>query len=242
MKLLDLFTGTGSIARVARDLGFEVVSLDIDPRCQPDICADIMVWDPKMEMMAIEPGDFEVIWASPPCETFSCARKCNIGRNVGGELMTAERLNQDMENVGVPILRRTQELIEYLKPKAWYIENPYTGHMKEYISEKPYIFDYCMFGFDYRKRTAVWSNINVESKMCDRSHLTSGKHRKTAIGTSKTQTGQGGGSSKSGRYAIPESLVIYLLTEFDVQMRRKGASPTQCKTCEHFGDRVGGSG
>ena len=83
--------------------------------------------------------------------------------------------------------------------------------MKEYIAEKPYIFDYCMFGYDYRKRTAVWTNVNVESKMCDRSHLIDGKHRMTAIGTSKSQTGQGGGSSKAGRYSVPSELVRYLL-------------------------------
>ena len=224
MTLLDLFTGTGSIAKVARDLGFEVTTLDIDPRCNPDICADILSWDPKMEMMAIEPGDFDVVWESPPCQMFSCARKCNIGREVNGEIMTAERLHLEMENIGVPILQKTQEIIKFLQPTAWFIENPYTGKMKNYIADKPYIYDYCMFGFDYRKRTAVWSNLLLKSRLCDRSHLTNGKkHKMTAIGTSKTQTGQGGGSSKSRRYAVPESLVRYLLTEVDVQKRHEVA-------------------
>ena len=209
MKLLDLFTGTGSIAKVARDLGYEVVSLDIDPKCNPDICADITEFDYKCQF---EAGEFDVIWASPPCETFSCARKCNIGREVNGEMMTADRLHQDMENRGVPILRKTQEIIEFLQPAVWYIENPYTGRMKEYISEKPYIFDYCMFGFDYRKRTAVWSNLVLESKMCDKSHLVGRRHKMTAIGSSKTQAGQGGSRSKGGRYSVPEMLVRHLLT------------------------------
>ena len=213
MKLLDLFTGTGSIAKVARELGYEVVSLDIDPKCNPDICADITEFDYQSQF---EPGDFDIVWASPPCETFSCARKCNIGRRVNGELMTAERLHQDMENIGVPILRKTQELIQYLKPKAWFIENPYTGKMKEYIAEKPIIVDYCMFGYDYRKRTAVWSNLVLESKMCDRTHLIDNKHRMTAIGSSKTQPGQGGSRSKGGRYSVPADLVRYLLAKYEM--------------------------
>jgi hypothetical protein len=213
MKLLDLFTGTGSIAKVARELGYEVVSLDIDPKCNPDICADITEFDYQSQF---EPGDFDIVWASPPCETFSCARKCNIGRRVNGELMTAERLHQDMENIGVPILRKTQELIQYLKPKAWFIENPYTGNMKEYIAEKPIIVDYCMFGYDYRKRTAVWSNLVLESKMCDKSHLVNNRHLRTAIGSSKTQLGQGGSRSKSGRYSVPSDLVQYLLGKHNV--------------------------
>ena len=208
MKLLDLFTGTGSIAKVARELGFEVTTLDIDPRCNPDICADVITFDYKCHF---EPGSFDVIWSSPPCQTFSCARKCNIGRKVNGELLTAERLNQDMENVGVPILRKTQEIIEFLQPKVWFIENPYTGKMKEYISEKAYIYDYCMFGFPYRKRTAIWSNVPLHSVMCDGSHLINGRHQQTAIGASRTQPGQGGGRNKKGRYAIPKALIVKLI-------------------------------
>ena len=70
--------------------------------------------------------------------------------------------------------------------------------MKNYITEKPVVFDYCMFGFDYRKRTSIWSNKKklVDCK-CDRSHLVDGRHKMTAIGTSKTQAGQGGGSTVS---------------------------------------------
>ena len=213
MKLLDLFTGTGSIAKVARELGYEVVSLDIDPKCNPDICADITEFDYQSQF---EPGSFDIIWASPPCQTFSCARKCNIGRHVKGELMTQETLARDVNELGVPILRRTQEIIEFLQPKAWYLENPYTGSMKSYIDQKPYIFDYCMFDFDYRKRTAVWSNLVLESKMCDKSHLVNGRHLRTAIGSSKTQPGQGGSRSKGGRYSVPADLVRYLLAKYEM--------------------------
>ena len=95
----------------------------------------------------------------------------------------------------------------------WY---PYTGNMKEYIAEKPIIVDYCMFGYDYRKRTAIWSNVNVESKMCDKSHLVNNRHLRTAIGSSKTQPGQGGSRSKGGRYSVPEPLVQYLLGKHNV--------------------------
>jgi hypothetical protein len=201
MKLLDLFTGTGSVARVARDLGYEVTTLDIDKRCSPDICADILTFDYTTL------DKYDVVWASPPCNTFSHARKSNIGRNG----YTAESLARDIEEIGLPILRRTQELIDYLKPTYFFIENPYTGEMKKYIEEKPYVFDYCMFGFDYRKRTALWSNKPLKSCMCDRSHLIDGKHKTTSIGSSKTQKGQGGGDSKIGRYAIPQLLLVYLL-------------------------------
>ena len=44
MKLLDLFSGTGSVGRVARDLGFSVISLDLK---NANINTDILSWDYK---------------------------------------------------------------------------------------------------------------------------------------------------------------------------------------------------
>ena len=93
-RLLDLFTGTGSVARVAEELGYEVHTLDIDRRCKPDLCVDVLEFD---YANAFEPGYFDVVWASPPCHTFSCARKCNIGRYVKGEMCTRETLTRDAQ-------------------------------------------------------------------------------------------------------------------------------------------------
>jgi len=92
MRLLDLFTGTQSVAKVARELGFDVLTLDINPACKADITMCITEWD----YTSFPSGHFDIIWASPPCQTFSCARKCNIGRNVNGEVMTHETLQRDL--------------------------------------------------------------------------------------------------------------------------------------------------
>jgi hypothetical protein len=43
MLILELFSGTGSVGNVAKELGHEVVSLDRD--MEADIRADIMDWD-----------------------------------------------------------------------------------------------------------------------------------------------------------------------------------------------------
>ena len=43
-QALDLFSGTGSVACRLRGLGYEVISLDIDPRTNPTLCMDILQW------------------------------------------------------------------------------------------------------------------------------------------------------------------------------------------------------
>ena len=70
MRLLELFSGTKSVSKVARDLGWESLSLDLCPRHSPDLCIDIMDFDE-----ALYPKDyFDFIWASCPCEAYSSAR------------------------------------------------------------------------------------------------------------------------------------------------------------------------
>ena len=61
--LLELFKGTGSVGKVFKRRGWDVVSLDIDAEFRPTIVCDIMKWDYKRFKRR---PDF--IWASPPCQ------------------------------------------------------------------------------------------------------------------------------------------------------------------------------
>ncbi len=68
MKLLELFSGTGSVGKVARFYGFDVVSLDRD--ISANVKMDIMDWN----YQEFPPQHFDVIWASPPCTVYSRAK------------------------------------------------------------------------------------------------------------------------------------------------------------------------
>ena len=143
MKLLELFSGTKSIGRAFEALGWQVTSLDSDPQSQPSLCCDILEWDYR----AFEPGHFDLVWASPVCTEFSRA-------------MT--RRPRRLEE-GDRLVLRTIEIIGYLRPRWWAIENPRSGLLKTRSFMKGQPFDavtYCQYGYRYRKATRIWNNLS----------------------------------------------------------------------------------
>lgn len=67
MRVLDLFTGTGSVANYAKEMGWEVVTLDIDPKSNATFTMDILDFDYKQ----FEVGHFDLVFASPDCSVYS---------------------------------------------------------------------------------------------------------------------------------------------------------------------------
>ena len=94
MRVLELFSGTGSVGNVCKRLGCEVVSLDRD--MDADIRTDIMDWDYR----SYPPGYFDVVWSSPPCTERSRAKTVGVRK--------LDEANS--------IVRRTLEIIDYLQP------------------------------------------------------------------------------------------------------------------------------
>ena len=62
LRVLELFSGTGSVSTAFRSAGHEVISLDTDPRGAPTICQNILDWNFK----TLPRGHFDAIWASCP--------------------------------------------------------------------------------------------------------------------------------------------------------------------------------
>ena len=165
MKVLELFSGSGSVGKVCKLLGYECVSVDIEFEATHRV--DILEFDYKQ----YKPDEFDIVWGSPPCTYYSGLQRTWIGKQKKDGIYTIEKHNQDLENSDKLVLK-TLEIIDYFKPKLWFMENPQTGTLKtrEIVKDLPYYdVDYCMYSdWGYRKRTRIWTNKkNFDAKKCD---------------------------------------------------------------------------
>ena len=155
MRALDLCAGTHSFTRVAEQLGWEVISVDISQKYSPTIVGDVLEIDYKQW----PPGHFDFVWCSPPCETFSVA--CAHLFDADGREARAQQ--------GNAVARKTREILDYLDPKFYVVENPlcsliWKQGIYEDLPKKK--VSYCMYGFPYRKNTLLATNVPFEPKLC----------------------------------------------------------------------------
>ena len=154
MRVLELFSGTGSVGKVCEELGYETISVDLEMPATHKV--DIMEFDYKQY-----PKDyFDVVWASPPCTEYSYLQNCWLGRNRKGKIYTKEIMEQDMLEADKLVLK-SLEIIKYFNPTLWFIENP-KGRLKDrpIMADIPfYVVDYCKYSdWGYKKTTYIWTN------------------------------------------------------------------------------------
>ena len=98
----------------------------------------------------------DLIWASPPCTTFSIAGCYNHYDEVNGLLVPTS----EDAMIGQSILLRTIEIIKACNPKYFFIENP-RGLMRKMPCMKEFeraTIWYCRYGDKRAKPTDIWSN------------------------------------------------------------------------------------
>ncbi|EPS57239.1 hypothetical protein M569_17581, partial [Genlisea aurea] len=95
-RALDLFSGTKSVSKVLKGWGYETITVDMDSRYQPDMCANILEWNYRQ----YPPGYFDIVTASPPCTEFSKAKTI-------GERKLA---------LALEVVQKTLEIIQYFNP------------------------------------------------------------------------------------------------------------------------------
>lgn len=195
MRVLELFSGTGSVSKVCKKLGYEVVSVDISNQfMNPTHLVDIL----KFNYKQYKSGYFDIIWASPPCRTFSSMKFLTA---------TMEEILKEIELEGLPPLKKTLEIIKYFKPKYYFIENPANSKMKNYLDLPNKVVSYCQYGYDYQKNTRIWTNKNIIAKKCSKKTCKHYGNHPNKIGT--TRKNQSKKINKLyKKYSVPQDLII----------------------------------
>jgi len=158
--LLELFSGTGSVGKVAKKMGYKVISVDNLPKFNPTIVADIKNWNGYKSL-----GKIDFLWSSPPCNSFSMAGihlKHRHPKTLKAQTPTAVEGNK--------LLYATIRIYKYLKSKnpklRFVMENPkgLMRHMSVVKQFTNHTTSYCKYGIPYKKDTDFFSNYPLKIK------------------------------------------------------------------------------
>jgi hypothetical protein len=174
MKVLDLFAGLGGWAEPFRERGHEVVTVDIEPRFDCTITADVLTLPDDM-------GEFDIICASPPCEAFSLLA-------LGHYWLPGYVPKHEGTLLRMELVRKTVRIIEATQPAFWVIENP-MGMLRK-LNLIPYerrSVTYCQYGGAFRKETDLWGGFppsmtfRPRCKNYDTCHISAPRGSRTGI-------------------------------------------------------------
>jgi len=151
MKILELFAGSRSIGKAAKKLGHDVFSVDLKPFDGIDLAIDIEYL--TVGMIPFKP---DVIWASPPCTTYSLAA-ISHHRNHDRSPKTPFAAKSDR------LVQNTLKIINYFDC-IYYIENPRATLSKmDFMKNIPFaVVWYCQYNDNRAKPTCIFSN-NIKS-------------------------------------------------------------------------------
>ena len=154
--LLELFCGTKCISNAFKEMGWQVFTVDWESSFSPDLCADIGSLT-KEDIIKLCGRTPDVIWASPDCTTYSIAAiSHHRTKEASGNLAPKSEYAKFCDSVNKNVLK----LIEELKPKYYFIENPRGGFRKmDFIQGyKRYTVTYCQYGDIRMKPTDIFTN------------------------------------------------------------------------------------
>jgi len=153
MNVLELFSGTASFSKVARERGHECITLDNEVKFSPDICMDIMDFEPSV----LDGWIPDIVWASPPCQCFSIMV---ADKNWDTKRFHAPKAKRPQTIMAMDIVKKTIDIIKNLQPRYFFIENP-RGMLRKMSFMRGWhrsTVTYCKYGLKYQKATDIWNN------------------------------------------------------------------------------------
>lgn len=216
MKILELFAGSRSIGKIAEQRSHEVFSVDVKPFEMINLVKDIL--ELNIKDIPFQP---DMIWASPPCTTYSIAGLSHH-RPIDGEISEFAKKSDKL-------VKKTLELIKFYNC-IYYIENP-RGLLRkqEFMKNIPRTTVwYCKYGDNSAKPTDIWSNniysiFNpngwIKRKDCFNGNLNC-HHDKCPRGTNNGK-GTQGKKDNFTRSIIPKELCLEIIKSTENAINNK---------------------
>lgn len=212
MKIIELFSGTESFSKSARERGHKTFTIDFDKQFNPDLCIDIMDFD--VSMLPKEFKNPDIIWASPPCEAFSVS---TISRNWKNGKPISEKAKKSLM-----LIQKVEEIIKSTNPKFFFIENPRGMLRKQHLMLKYHkkTLTYCQYGELRMKPTDIWTNLVswIPKQMCrvgDPCHQRQPRTYKSKKAKGVLKLGTQGLKDSIERAKIPEELCNEILNNVE---------------------------
>jgi len=201
MKVLELFAGSCSFSNVAKKYNCETFTTDIKQFGEIDYVTDIFNFD--IDKVPFQP---DIIWASPPCTTFSIA-SCGYHWNAPDKEGNREPKTEKAKE-GLLILEQTLYILNEIQPKYYIIENP-RGLMRKMdtVQHLPlHTVTYCQYGDSRMKPTDIWTNIDWQPREKCKNGMSC--HEKAPRGS---RTGTQGLKNNHERSKVPYELCEEIL-------------------------------
>lgn len=150
MQTLELFSGFSTFSFIARHRGHRTFTVDWDPDFGTDLVTDIR----KLKRKDIPIGHVDLLWASPPCETYSVA-------GLWQHLRTKERPLTGRALMADYTVINTLGIIKEIDPTYWVLENP-----RGLLRKMPFMqgipratVTYCQYGHTNMKPTDLFGRL-----------------------------------------------------------------------------------
>jgi len=201
MKVLEIFAGSRSIGKSAEFLGFDVFSIDINDFSKIDYVVDVLNID--LDQIPFIP---DIIWASPPCTSFSVA-------SMAKHWTKDNKPKTESAKNGLALVEKTIDIIQYYQALnsdlIWYIENP-RGKLRKLIKThegKRRTVTFCQYNDKRMKPTDIWTN-NLQWLPVPMCKNNDSCHESAPRGS---QTGTQGLKNNYERSKIPAALCVDVL-------------------------------
>jgi site-specific DNA-cytosine methylase len=158
-KVLELFSGSKTVAGVFEKNGWKSFTVDNNADLSPSLCYDICHISPGML-----PAKIDFIWASPDCSKFSRATNSSHWEKITNKYRQYTYLPKTAEaKKALLMVEATTFILSWYPNTPFVIENPigrihHTAAFKK-LGHYRYSVNYADFGFPYSKETYLFTNL-----------------------------------------------------------------------------------